>query len=63
MVFDQEFIENILSDFFKRSARIKAVGGIALKDVVDGTAVVPVGWVLDEQLFFYIPPHFSETVQ
>jgi hypothetical protein len=55
-----------LQGMFSRVAEIKAIGGVALSDVVDGRAAVPVGWVLDVMTDYYVPawwldiPHDAE---
>jgi hypothetical protein len=54
-------IEEILGSFFRRCELIRLAGGIALRDVVDRTATVPAGWVLDEQSYYYVPPGFEPT--
>lgn len=60
-----EFVQQILASFLRRSEMIRLAGGVALKDVVDGTAIVPDGWVIDYETQFYIPPGlvFCDTVQ
>jgi hypothetical protein len=45
----------ILDEMFSRITEIKSLGGIALCDVVDGAATVPVGWKLDAMTDYYVP--------
>jgi hypothetical protein len=49
-------VRDILSDMEKRVAEIRAIGGVALMDVVDGKTAIPSGWVLDLATNFYVPP-------
>ena len=54
-------VENILAAQQRRVAVILAAGGIAHMLVVDHRAVVPNGWVLDQETYFWIPPNLDLT--
>ena len=59
MILTAEMVEDVLTAYFRRCALIRLAGGIALQDVVNRTAVVPPGWVLDAQTDYYLPPGFE----
>jgi hypothetical protein len=52
---DVNDVRSLLSDFEKRCAEIRAIGGISLQDVVNGTVTVPHGWVEDPATFYFVP--------
>lgn len=64
---DEIDTEEILNEMFARVREIKALGGVALMDVVDHMASVPEGWVLDPMTSYYVPkwwlqmPHDSKA--
>lgn len=47
-----------MREFFALAERIRMIGGIALEAVMDGKATIPVGWVLEPSLNYYVPPSF-----
>lgn len=53
----EEMVKNVIDAMFRRCAAARAIGGIALRDVVDGTAEIPDGWALDFDTDYFIPPN------
>lgn len=49
-------IRQVLTYFFRRCELVKAAGGLALKDVLDG-AEIPEGWIYDTETDYYLPPN------
>lgn len=52
-------IRKALEDHMRILRAVHAVGGIAEVDVVRGTASVPPGWILNRQIYYYVPPDFD----
>lgn len=51
-----EHIEMALAAYFRRCQHAQDIGGISLRDAVQGTDV-PEGWVLDQETYYYLPPN------
>jgi hypothetical protein len=52
---DVNDVRRVLSDYERRCAEIKAIGGISLEDVVNGSSTVPHGWVEDLATHYFVP--------
>lgn len=56
MNISEEHIRQVLTYFFRRCELVKAAGGIALVDIVNG-AEIPEGWIYDTETDYYLPPN------
>lgn len=59
-----ELVAQIWLELQRHAEAIKAVGGISVKDVLEGRKV-PKGWKLDVVADYFVPPDFtvSTTLQ
>lgn len=59
MTISQEFISDVLEEFFAR-AEVCRKYGISHKDHVEGTPIPP-GWALDPYMDYWMPPTLLES--
>ena len=62
MELTKDYVRGVLQEFSVRCEAVRDVGGVALKDVTDKTAVVPDGWVLDYETYYYIPQNLMRLL-
>lgn len=60
---DEIDVADMLDEMFSRVNEIKAIGGVALEDVVDGKATIPDGWEMDIMTAYYVPAWWLQLPQ
>ena len=57
--FNRSWIEQCIGVSFARCTIARAIGGIALQDIVNSGDPPPYGWQLDPDTMYFLPPEVA----